>query len=88
MRAEPLPKFDRGDALASAVCFAAAPDRLAVYDRRAHGGLSRLGLTLDNRRGRYGRYIALLGQCCQELHQSGHKFTARQVDVALYQIGG
>lgn len=34
----PLPGFSHGDALAAAVCFAAAPYRLAVYDTRAHRG--------------------------------------------------
>jgi hypothetical protein len=83
-----LPGFDRGDALASALCFAAAPDRLAVYDKRAHSGLTRVGLARDHRPGRYGRYITLLEQCRDELDQAGRAFTARQVDTALYQLGG
>jgi hypothetical protein len=33
-----LPGFDKGDALASALLLAAAPARMAVYDRRAHKG--------------------------------------------------
>ncbi len=47
-----LPGFVRGDALASALLLAAAPDRMAIYDRRAHAGLHRLGLRLSNARGR------------------------------------
>jgi hypothetical protein len=83
----PLPGFTRGDALASAVCFAVAPHRLAVYDTRAHRGLSRLGLELDDRPGRYGRYLLLLEQCRRELAGQGHEWSARDVDLALYQLG-
>ncbi len=82
-----LPGFAHGDAIASAVCFVAAPLRLAVYDRRAHHGLHQLGLYLENRPGRYGRYLRLIEQCRQELAGQGHVWTARQVDVALYQLG-
>ncbi|RSM64908.1 hypothetical protein DMB66_18420 [Actinoplanes sp. ATCC 53533] len=82
-----LPGFAHGDAIASAVCFAAAPLRLAVYDRRAHHGLHQLGLFLENRAGRYGRYLRLIEQCRQELADQGHVWTARQVDIALYQLG-
>lgn len=84
----PLPGFNTGDALASVVCFVAAPTRLAVYDNRAHAGLRRLGLELDNRPGRYGRYLALIEQCRDELAGEGRVWSARQVDLALYQLGG
>lgn len=83
----PLPGFSNGDALASVVCFVAAPKRLAVYDSRAHSGLQRLGLVLDNRPGRYGRYLALVEQCRAELADQGRVWSARQVDLALYQLG-
>jgi hypothetical protein len=82
-----LPGFAHGDAIASAVCFVAAPLRLAIYDRRAHYGLHQLDLALDNQPGRYGRYLLLIEQCRQELADQGHVWTARQVDVALYQLG-
>ena len=36
-----LPGFNNGDAMASVVCFVAAPLRLAVYDSRAHLVLQR-----------------------------------------------
>ncbi|WP_326550817.1 hypothetical protein [Micromonospora sp. NBC_01813] len=84
----PLPGFSTGDALASVVCFVAAPKRLAVYDRRAHEGLRRLGLALDDRPGRYGRYLTLLEQCRDELADQGHRWSARHVDLALFQLGG
>jgi hypothetical protein len=41
----PLPGFRTGDALASAVLTAAAPDRMAVYDWRAHTALHTLGVS-------------------------------------------
>lgn len=84
----PLPGFAHGDALASVVCFVAAPNRLAVYDRRAHQGLQRLHLALDDRAGRYGRYLGLVEQCRRELACHGYEWSARQVDLALYQLGG
>lgn len=83
----PLPGFVHGDALASAVCFAAAPHRLAVYDRRAHRALGRIGLLLGGRPGRYGRYLELIEQCRRELADHGSIWSAREVDQALYQIG-
>jgi hypothetical protein len=83
----PLPGFAHGDAMASVVCFVAAPLRLAVYDRRAHLGLQQLGLALDHRSGRYGRYLLLIEQCRSELAAHGHVWSARQVDLALYRLG-
>jgi len=82
-----LPGLGQGDALASAVCFAAAPQRLAVYDRRAHRGLRELDLHLDDRRGRYARYMQLVEQCREELAEQGRTWSARQVDLALYWLG-
>ncbi|CAM5452111.1 hypothetical protein SAFG77S_02609 [Streptomyces afghaniensis] len=55
-----LPGFRTGDALASAVLTAAAPTRMAVYDRRVQHALDDLGLTLTRAPGRYGRYMQLL----------------------------
>lgn len=52
-----LPGCRSGDALASALLTAAAPARMAVYDRRARQGLKILEVDLLNGRGRYGRYI-------------------------------
>jgi hypothetical protein len=83
----PLPYFGTGDAIASAVCYVMAPDRLAVHDRRAQKGLEDLGVTLNSRGGRYGRHIDLLEQLRAELAQAGHHWTARQVDLALFTIG-
>ncbi|GAA4989041.1 hypothetical protein WHI96_21355 [Pseudonocardia tropica] len=84
----PLSGFGTGDALASAVCFAAAPGRMAVYDKRSHAAVLSLGFELDNRRGRYRRYMTIVEACRSALHERGHKWEARQVDTALYYLGG
>ncbi len=44
-----LPGYTRGDALASTVLTAAAPHRMAVYDRRAHASLRSLRPTAHRR---------------------------------------
>lgn len=84
----PLSGFGTGDALASAVCLAAAPGRMAVYDKRAHAAVLSLGFELDNRRGRYRRYMTIVEACRSALHDRGHRWEARQVDTALYYLGG
>ncbi|WP_199921329.1 hypothetical protein [Streptomyces globisporus] len=55
-----LPGFRTGDALASAVLTTAAPNRMAIYDRRAHNGLHALGITLSHTP--VGVLIAVLSQ--------------------------
>lgn len=82
-----LPGFKTGDALASAVLLAAAPQRLAVYDRRAHQGLHRLGIELKSGRGRYSRYMACVETLRELASSNGEAWIARDVDVALYQLG-
>lgn len=82
-----LPGFDVGDALASAVLVALAPDRMAIYDRRAHAALRQLGLHLDDRRGRYSRYMEILESLAEGLSNSGPARSPRDVDVALYWLG-
>jgi len=79
-----LPGFRNGDALASALLLAAAPERMAVYDRHAHTALRKLGIDLDDRPGRYGRYIAIIEEI-----RNGHPdgWTARDTDLALFAYG-
>lgn len=84
----PVPGFKRGDALASAVIYALAPDRMAVYDRRAQLGLESIGLALTARPGRYGRYMALVEQVMREVEQHGTSISPREVDLALFTLGG
>jgi hypothetical protein len=74
-----LPRFRVGDALASAVIYALAPTRMAVYDRRAQAGLERIGLVLTPKPGRYGRYRALVEQLIAESKVFGVERNARDV---------
>jgi hypothetical protein len=82
-----LPGLRTGDALASAVLTAAAPQRMAVYDRRVQHALTTLGLTLTPAPGRYGRYLQLLDDLLQHGEAPTDGWTARDIDTALFQIG-
>lgn len=79
-----LPGFHTGDALASAVLTAAAPQRMAVYDQRVQHALDTLHLPLTPTPGRYGRYLQLLDDLLH--HGAAHTdgWTARDIDTALY----
>ena len=83
-----LPGFTSGDAFASALLLAAAPDRMAVYDRRVQKALDMLDIELTARRGRYGRYMGIVEGLRGGLSQRGELWTARDVDVALFWLGG
>ncbi|MFC7266168.1 hypothetical protein [Streptomyces lutosisoli] len=82
-----LPGFRTGDALASAILTAAAPQRMAVYDRRVQHALDTLGLTLTPTPGRYGRYLQLLDDLLQHRGAHADGWTARDIDTALYWTG-
>ncbi|WP_329013269.1 hypothetical protein [Streptomyces sp. NBC_00690] len=82
-----LPGCRSGDALASTLLTAAAPHRMAVYDRRAHHALTALGLNLTNTPGRYGRYLHLLDQLLAQRDPLAVDWTAREIDIALYWLG-
>jgi len=82
-----LPGMKKGDALASALLCAAAPARLAIYDSRAQRGLALVELELSDAAGRYSRYLALIEQCRTELAGAGLAWRAREVDLALFQLG-
>lgn len=81
-----LPGFGSGPALASAVLTAAAPGRMAVYDRRAWNGLTKLGLELPRER-RYGHYLERIEHLRLCASERGVDWSARDVDVALYMLG-
>ncbi|PXY28439.1 hypothetical protein BAY60_16105 [Prauserella muralis] len=83
-----VPGFRHGPALASALLTAAAPDRMAVYDRRAMTGLSRLGLELTGWNDRYGRYLHRIEVLRAVAAEYGEDWRARDVDIALYHLGG
>ncbi|WP_201300198.1 hypothetical protein [Nocardioides sp. AX2bis] len=84
----PIAGFKTGDALASAVIYALAPCRMAVYDRRAQLGLEKLGLLLTSTPGRYGRYMALVTDLSIESERHGTPLKARDIDLALFALGG
>ncbi|MBP2579563.1 hypothetical protein J3A78_000041 [Streptomyces sp. PvR006] len=79
-----LPGFRTGDALASAIPTAAAPDRMAIYDRRARSGLHTLGITLSHAPGRYSRYIETLDQLLAVAPAPIRTWTPRDMDTTLY----
>ncbi|CAM5645502.1 hypothetical protein STAFG_0352 [Streptomyces afghaniensis 772] len=82
-----LPGFRTGDALASAVLTAAAPQRMAVYDRRVQHALDTLSLPLTPTPGRYGRYLQLLDDLLHHGEARADGWTARDIDTALYWTG-
>lgn len=83
-----LPGFASGDAMASAVIYAAAPNRMAVYDSRAQKALDRLDISLSAKPGRYGRYIRILDEIRSQINFSSDEgWTARDVDLALFNLG-
>lgn len=82
-----LPGCRTGDALASSLLTAAAPDRMAVYDRHTQSGLQRLGYQLTSAPGRYGRYMDLLDGLLVRSGPDAQGWTARDLDTALYWLG-
>ena len=67
--------------VASAVLTAAAPDRMAIYDRRAHSSLHALGITLSHAS---GRYIETIDQLMAAAPAPIRNWTPRDMDTALY----
>jgi hypothetical protein len=61
---------------------------MAVYDERAQTGLETLGLSLSPARGRYGRYMELVEDLRSTAARYGHTWSARDVDIALFWLGG
>ena len=83
-----LPGFGQGTALASALLTAAAPGRLAVYDKHARSGLRKIELELtDEAPHFYARYMILIEQCRAEGADVGNRWSARDVDLALWNLG-
>jgi hypothetical protein len=61
---------------------------MAVYDRRVQQALDSLDLTLTSAPGRYGRYMDLLDRLLNQGGERAAGWTARDLDTALYWIGG
>jgi len=79
-----LPGFGRGTALTSALLTAAAPTRLAVFDKRARSGLRTVELELTDYAPRfYATYMMLIEQCRADGADAGNRWSARDVDLAL-----
>ncbi|MBM9839268.1 hypothetical protein JO861_22220 [Rhodococcus hoagii] len=82
-----LPGCRHGAAVASTVLTAGAPDRMAVYDRRAATALKALGYSHPN--GDYGRFMATVCELTAAVNgATGTKWCPRDVDKALFILGG
>jgi hypothetical protein len=84
-----LPGFTRGSAMSSAILTAIRPSSLAVYDRNANKGLTRIGLDLAaNEPDHYAEYMRRIEQCRAEARAvRNHRWSAHEVDLALYVLG-
>lgn len=81
----PLPGFRRGGAVASAVLAAGVPERMAVYDRRAHASLQNMGIPIVYTKNVYSRYMSVVEALRDDVNAShGLQWRARDVDLALY----
>ncbi|MGO3505489.1 MAG: hypothetical protein ACTINN_05205 [Brachybacterium tyrofermentans] len=84
-----IPGCRSGGAVASAIICALAPDRMAVYDRRARSALIALGFEAAKKRTvSYGIYLEMVEALRDECREWGRELTAREVDLALYKLGG
>ncbi|OZF47269.1 hypothetical protein CH293_19950 [Rhodococcus sp. 14-2470-1b] len=82
-----LPGCVSGGALPSALILAAAPDRMAIYDKRALKALGILGIALDTSDGWYRGYMQTVETVRAEVRGRGKDWSARDVDKALFQLG-
>lgn len=82
-----LPGCRRGAAVASTILTAGAPDRMAVYDRRAVAAFKRLQYT--DPRGYYSRFMSTVCELADMVNRStGASWWPRDVDKALFVLGG
>ncbi|GAB90601.1 hypothetical protein GORHZ_110_00130 [Gordonia rhizosphera NBRC 16068] len=82
-----LPGCRSGAAIASTILAAGAPERMAVYDKRAASALVSLGL--GHPRGNYRSYMATVDELAAVLtHQHDRKWSIRDVDKALFMHAG
>ncbi|WP_291382613.1 hypothetical protein [Demequina sp.] len=84
-----LPGFAHGDAFVSALLTAFDRDNLAVFDRRANYALETvLERPVRGGRGHYRRYIEEVHALRALVSEPNDTWTARDVDTALYMLGG
>jgi len=82
-----LPGCQRGAAVASTLLTAGAPDRMAVYDRRAVATLE--GLGFPDPEGYYSRYMSAVCELVEKVTvTTGARWSPRDVDKALFVLGG
>src|ERR1700757_4153381 len=78
-----LPGCRNGQAIASTILTAGAPNRMAVYDERALHGLDRLGC--PDPHGKYSSYMTIVHSLLDAVHREHDTaWRARDVDKALY----
>jgi hypothetical protein len=80
-----LPGCSHGHAVPSTLLVAGAPDRMAVYDRRALNALHLLGF---RRPKTYSEYMQTVVGLVVAVASAGHEWTPRDVDRALFMMGG
>ncbi|MGW4019124.1 hypothetical protein ACXN1G_13635 [Rhodococcus ruber] len=81
-----LPGCQRGAAVASTLLTAGAPDRMAVYDRRAVTALEGLGFPGPD--GYYSRYMTAVCALVETANAvTGGRWRPRDVDKALFMVG-
>ncbi len=81
-----LPGCQRGAAVASTLLTAGAPDRMAVYDRRAVTAVQILGFA--DPQGYYSRFMTTVCALAEAVNgATGRQWLARDVDMALFMIG-
>ncbi|WP_338890493.1 hypothetical protein [Rhodococcus sovatensis] len=68
-----LPGCVNGGALPSALILAAAPSRMAIYDKRALKALGLLGLAVDTSNGWYRGYMQTVEELRIEAHNRGRE---------------
>jgi hypothetical protein len=81
-----LPGCRHGQAIASTILTAGAPNRMAVYDERAVHGLDELGH--PDPQGKYSSYMTIVCSLLDVVHREHDtSWLARDIDKALYIIG-
>jgi hypothetical protein len=83
-----LPGFRQKYAIATAVLAAYDPENFAVLDRRALKALERLGCPVIRGRGETLRYLDRTRDLRDQVRDGRPSVTARNVDQALWVIGG
>jgi hypothetical protein len=82
-----LPGCRSGQAIASTILTAGAPDRMAVYDDRAVQGLKQLGCAAPQ--GKYSTYMSVVCTLLDAIHSERDvNWRPRDIDKALFMIGG